>query len=466
MEGLRDSSGLFGVARHPEAAHRALLGLHALQHRGGHAVGIAAADGQVVRCARAWGPGVEALSGTTLQALTGSMAIGQVHGATEAKDGLDGGDRLVAARHRAGQVAVALSGRLTNGNQLRHELKSHGALLQSAGDAEVVAHLVAHSGMGTDVNRLVDALWKVRGGWSALVCSADRLVAVRDPAGLRPLWMGQDDDTVWFASDEAAITFAGGTPSREVEPGEMVIVDPWGMHCVSPFERRAKSGCIQELVALTRGDGRVFGLEAWSVRVGIGERLAKEAPAPRAAVVVGLPGAGEAIASGFGRGARVPVERGVIEAPIGRGLPVEPASGLPDYAARTRWAVIPAVVAERSVCLVAPSSLPNESLGRLVRMIRAAGAREVHLRVASPPLRAACAYGVTMPTADELMPEGSGAGGRLGVDSFGHLSLEGLHAVVGKRVDETPIYCDACLSGRHPVPPEAEVGVDQLDLFR
>lgn len=465
MEGLRDSSGLFGVARHPEAAHRALLGLHALHHRGGQAVGLVAADGQVLRCARAWG-GADALPGTALQALTGTYAIGQVHGSTVGRDGLDGGDRLVAARHRAGQVAVALSGRLTNGNQLRQELKAHGALLQSAGDAEVVAHLVAHSGLGTDVNRLVDALWKVRGGWSALVCSADRLVAVRDPAGLRPLWMGQDGATVWFASDEAAITFAGGTPVREVEPGEMVIVDAWGKHEVAPFERRPRSSCVQELVALTRSEGRVFGLEAWSVRVGLGERLAREAPAPRAAVVVGLPGAGEAIASGFGRAARVPVERGVIEAPAGRAAPVEPASGVPDFAARVRWSVVPAVVAERAVCLVAPSSLPNESLGRLVRMIRAAGAREVHLRVASPPLRGACGYGVTMPTADELVPEGGGSGGRLGVDSFGHLTLDGLHAVVGRRVDEAPLYCDACLSGRHPIPPEADTGVDQLDLFR
>lgn len=462
MEALRDSSGLFGVARHPEAAHRTVLGLHALRHRGGPSMGIAVADGQFLRSARSWGP--EALAGPMIQSLTGNLAIGQVHGAPESRDGLEGGDRMVSCRYRGGQLAVALSGRFTNGARLRHELKEQGCLFQSSGDAELLAHLVARSTQKTDINRLVDAFWQVDGGWAALIASVDRLVAVRDPRGIRPLWMGQDDDVVWFASDEAAIRFAGGNTARELAPGEMAIVDPYGVHCVSPFPRRDRASCVQEFLGLARGDGRVFGLESWSVRVGLGERLAKEAPAPRASVVIGLPGPGEAMASGYGRVARIPVERGLVDAPVrGRNL-TEPPSGVEGFAVRLRWAVVPAVVNERAVCLVAPSSLPNERLGRVVAMLREAGAKEVHLRVASPPLRSPCAYGVTTPTADELVSD-RGSGQRLGVDTFDHLSLEGLHAVVGKRVDDKPLWCDACFSGNHPVPPELEVEEDQLQLF-
>lgn len=426
-------------------------------------MGLAVADGQFLRSTRAWGPDQDGFAGPLVSGLSGSLAIGQVHYRAPGGDGLDGGDRLVSARYDGGQLAVALTGRFTNGASLRKDLKARGALFQTTSDAEVVAHLIAHSTQRTDINRLVDALWQVKGGWSALICSVDRMVAVRDPRGFRPLWMGADDEVVWFASDEAAIRFAGGTPQRELDPGEMAIVDMYGVHCVSPFARRPRAGCVQEFVSLARGDGRVFGLDAWSVRVGIGERMAREAPAPRASVVVGVPGPGEAMASGYGRVARIPVERGLIDTPVSRPL-TEPPSGIDDFTAHLRWTVVPSVVAERAVCLVAPSAIPNERMGRLVRMLREAGATEVHLRVASPPLRNACAYGVVMPTRDELVSDGP-SDNRLGVDTFDHLSLEGLHAVVGRRVDDTPLYCDACFSGRHPVPPEVEPSDDQLQLF-
>lgn len=458
MDGLRDSSALFGVARHGEAAYRVSLGLHALRHRGDRAVGLAVGDGQFVRCLRGAGSPGEVLHGARLQELPGTLAIGQVHGSLGAGGGLEG-DRIVYARHRGGQIAVALSGRLSNGALLREELKEDGALLQSTSDAELLAHLIARSGQRTDINRLVDALWKVQGGWTALIASVDRLVAVRDPRGFRPLWMGQDNEVVWFATEESAIRFAGGTPVRELEPGEMAIVDPYGVHCVSPFPKQDRSGCVQEYLSVARGNGRVFGHEAWAVRQGLGERMASEAPAPRASVVVAAPGAAEAIAAGYGRVARIPVERALVLSAGGTDVP-QPPAGVKDFGARMRWSVVSAAVAERSVCLITTTLLPEDGTPQAVRMLREAGATEVHLRVASPALRAACPYGVTTPTTDELVAASARG---LGVDSIDHLSIEGLHAVVGKRVDDGPLYCDACLTGKHPVPPQASE--DQLTLF-
>jgi amidophosphoribosyltransferase len=465
LQGLRDSGGLFGVARHAEAAHRTYLGLHALQHRGSRSAGLAVADGQFIRCVRGWGMVADAIGGPQLQALAGTTAIGQVHGGPEA-DGLEGGDGVVFSRYRGGQLAVALTGRFTNGPQLRRELKEHGALFQSDGDAEILAHLVAHSSQRTEINRLVDALWKVDGGWSALVCMADRMVAVRGPRGFRPMWMGRNEEAVWFSTEEAAIRFAGGTPERELQPGEVAIVDAHGVHCVSPFARRRQTSCVQEFITLARGDGRVFGHETWSIRSGLGERLAKEAPSPRASVVIGTPGAGEALASGYGRVARIPAEAGLVHANLGGRQIEEPPSGVRNFGSLLRWSVVPGAVAERSVALIVPVVVPGDDTARIVEMLRQAGATEVHLRVASPPLNTACAYGVTTPGGDAFVTEVNAAGGltqALGVDTFDTLSLDGLHAVVGRRVDDTTLYCDACLSGNHPVPPEPED--DQLPLF-
>jgi amidophosphoribosyltransferase len=395
------------------------------------------------------------------------MAVGQVHGAQGNEDALQGGDQLVFSRYRGGQLVVAVSGRFSNGQALRRELKEHGALIQSTAEAELLAHLISHSGQRTEINRLVDALWKVEGGWCALVCTADKLVAVRGPRGLRSLWMGQGQDgSLWISTEETAIHFAGGTVDRELRPGEMAVVDAQGVHCVSPFVPRDSTACVQEFISLSGNGGRIFDHDVWGVRVGMGERLAREAPASRASVVVGIPGAGEGLAVGFGRVGRIPVETGLVRgAPSGQRL-VQPPSGVDHFASRARWSVVKGAVRGRAVALVAPAILIGDDTAQIVQQLRDAGATEVHLRVASPPLRHACAYGVPTPTTDELSASSTttaATGKALGVDTFNQLSLDGLHAVVGRRVDDKPLYCDACLSGRHPVTPEK--ADDQLPLF-
>ena len=462
MAALVDGSGLFGVARHRESAHRVYLGLHALQHRGTGSVGMAASDGQFVR-----GDGLvqEALNGTQLGALQGHNCIGMVSAARADAIG-EASNELVFSRYRGGQLAVAFTGRITNASGLRRSLKEDGALFQSNSDAELVSHLVAHASQTTAVNRLVNALWRIEGAFCALIATADHLVAVRDPRGFRPFWLGHLGTAVMFSTEEAAIRFAGGEPEREIAPGEMMIVDERGMQRITPFASQRPAACVQESISVTRSDSRVGTHDAWQLRVGLGERLAREAPCARGRVVIGVPGAGEAAAVGYGRAARIPYERGIVRAGYDHRDYAEPPSGVPDFHARLAYSVVPGAVNERAVVLVLPMVMIGDETAALVRMLRQAGAHEVHLRAASPPLRGPCPYGLQTPTADEISAgpaDGADVARSLGADSLLSLSLDGLHAVTGRRVDGQALHCDACLSGTLPVLPEPED--DQLPLF-
>ena len=466
MDGINDSSGLFAVAHHPEAVHRVYLGLHALQHRGPSGVDLVSSSGEFLTCIRCHGSVQSELSGPRLQSMMGSMAIGQVHRQAEAVPGAAGGDRLAYARYRSGPIAVALSGSLTNGAALRQDLLKEHALFHSTSDAELLALMVARSNQKTLVNRLVDALWKVQGAYSVVVLTPEHLVVVRDPRGFRPLWMGRiGEDGLVLSSEDSAIRAAGGVAERELLPGELLISDARGTHSLTPFLKQEPTACMQEFVQLTGSEGTVFGHAAWAVRAGLGERLAREAPCDNARVVIGLPGAGESMAVGYARTARLPFEHGLVASAFS-GTLVEPPSGMAEFGTRLRLRVVPGVVRERVVVLVLPSITPGDRTERIVRMLRDEGASEVHLRVGSAALRTQCPYGVQTPTADELVPRGAAVMGHahaLGVDSLVHISLDGMHAVSGKRVDAQSLYCDACMSGRLPVVPEAVD--DQLPLF-
>lgn len=469
MEGFVDGSGLFGVARHREAAHRVYLGLHSLQHRGTRGAGIAVSDGEFMQFHRGDGTVAEVFGGPHLQALTGSAAVGLVYGnASKERPVLDGGegDGIVFCRYRDGQLALALSGRFTNGERLRTELKHQGAVFRSGSDAELLVHLMAHSQQRTVVNRLVDALWKVEGSFSLLLCTEDRLVAVRDPRGFRPLVMGAVGDGVLFSTEDAAIRYAGGESLRQLAPGEMVIVDARGVQQVRPFSDRPQTACIHEFVALASPQARVFGQEAYGARVGLGQRLAREAPCPEGRVVVGLPGPGEAAAIGFARTARTPLEQGLLMNELSRRDVEGPPSAIAGFEARQQFTVVPAAVEERTVVLVAGTLVTGSTIKLAVQLLLDARATEVHLRVASPPIRQGCPYGVNGPTADELLAsvhgDAAAMSAALGVSSIGFLSSDGLHAVVGRRVDGASQYCDACFSGTYPIPPDEPD--DQLPL--
>ncbi len=469
MEGFRDGSGLFAVAGHREAAHLTYLGLHALQHRGAGGCGLAVSDGHLLRHRSGVGLVQEAMGGGHLQGLTGVTAIGQVWGRDEpsARQDLDGLDaqRMVFARYHGGQAAGAVSGRFTNGTRLRRELKQAGAVLHTPSDAEVLLHMLARSSQRTFVNRLVDALWKIEGAYSLVVCADHRLVALRDPSGFRPLVLGRLGDAVLLSSEDTAIRFVGGEVRREVRPGELVVLDGLGVQSVEPFQKRASAACIHEFVSLARSDAEVFGQRVHAVRRALGTRLAREHPCPDAGVVVGLPDAGGAAAAGYAQEAQLPNEQGLERAPYTGRHYEEPATGLRDFGMKLTWRPVPSVVQGKVVCLVAPSLVTGRALRKAVRLIRDVGAVGIHVRVASPLVRSACYYGVSSPTVDELAhtnkPDAQELARWLDVRSVAALSAEGLLDVVATGSD-LPV-CDACFSGTHPLPPEEPD--DQLPLF-
>lgn len=456
MEGFVDSSGLFAVARHRDAASLTWLGLQALQHRGTAGASVVASDGEFLRYQRGRGP-VHDIVAAQPEVLRGGLAIGQVWGrgpldGTPA-EALDPVERTIFARWVEGRIGMALSGRLTQTARIRRELEEAGALFQGASDAEILAHLVARSPQRTFVNRLVDALWKVEGAFSLLVCTEDRLVAVRDPRGFRPLVLGRLDEAVLFASDDAAIRAVGGTPRRELRPGEMIVVDTRGVQSVQPFARRSPTACAQELVTIAPAEARLFGRDVHGFRLSLGERLAVEAPCPVADVVIGPPGPGDAIARGFARASGLRCEGGLVPTRrMGVDGPADATPSLP-------MAAVPGAVSGRVVALVLPAILTGNGVRAAVQLLREAGALAVHLRVACPPVRAACPYGPSGPTLDELLTSRPDGGPALGADSVGALSVEALREVLGGE----GAWCSACLDLAHPLPPD--LPDDQLPLF-
>ncbi|MBT3218665.1 MAG: amidophosphoribosyltransferase [Proteobacteria bacterium] len=466
MEGFRDETGLCGIAGHRHAAQQLYLGLHALQHRGREGAAIVASDGNLLRRRRGTGLVQEVFTGPILQELQGNLAIGQVHGAGYGQRPTQVQDRLVFARYALGQIAIAVGGRFSNGVRLKKELQERGAVFHTAAEAEILMHLMARSPQRTMVNRLVDALWKVEGAFSVLVSTEDRLVGVRDPRGFRPLIQGRLNNATVLASEDTAIRMMGGTVIREVPPGEMVIVDSSAARRVSPFPKQRRTACVHEFVGLASADAEVFGLSTYSMRVALGERLAREQPCP-GDVVVAIPTAGVPQALGYAKVVQKPFREGLIRAPYTGRQYLEPAGGVERFGTRVLHTAVPAVAFEKRVVVVASSLVTGRGISKAVQLVREAGAVEVHLRIAAPPVLNSCPYGVGCPTPEELIyPTNTSLAEmarKVGSDTIGFLSLDGLHAIVGRRVDGTTTHCDACFSGNYPLPPEEPV--DQLPLF-
>jgi amidophosphoribosyltransferase len=455
-----DTSALFAVVGHRDAAALAVLGLHAQQHRGTGGAGLAVSDGNVVRFQVRAGPVHAGFDPAATEELPGSIALGQVFGRAEldAPLGEDDGQRIAYARHRGGPLAAAVSGHFTNAATVRRELLEAGALFSGASGAELLLHLVAASGQRTFVNRVVDALWRLKGAYSLLLLGDDHLVAVRDPAGFRPLVLGRLGEAHLLATDEGALRFVGADVRREVAPGEMLVIDQRGSLSVTPFPRADRRACAQEHVALARTDATVFGRPVHPARAAFGARLGQAHPCPDADLVCAAPGA-EAAAIGYARSARLPYEHALLaDPPVLRPLP-EPPAGVPDLGSRVRWRAVPAVVRDRVVVLVAPSLTTGRSLRKMVRLLRGEGAAGVHVRIASPAIRGSCPYGVASPMPEELVLQRDDADPAevLGARSLAWLPLDALRDELGSDV------CEACFTHELPIAPDG--GEDQLPLF-
>jgi amidophosphoribosyltransferase len=468
----REECGVFGISDNGEAAALTVLGLHALQHRGQEAAGVVSYDGRLFHSHRALGlVGDHFSSEGVIAGLPGRAAIGHVRYSTTGAPLLRNVQPLFAD-FAFGGLALGHNGNLTNALTLRRQLVERGCLFQSTSDTEVIVHLIARSSQPTVIERLIDALRQVEGAYALVAMSADALYGVRDPLGVRPLVLGDLDGSPILASETCALDIMGAGFVRDVEPGELVILSADGVESLKPFPQLPRRFCIFEYVYFSRPDSAVEGHDVYEVRKRIGAELAKDQPAP-ADIVVPVPDSGVPAAIGYAQAANLPFELGLIRNHyVGRTF-IEPSDRIRHLGVKLKHNANKGTVAGKRVVLVDDSIVRGTTSTKIVAMIRAAGAAEVHMRVASPPTTHSCFYGVDTPERDQLLAARNDLAAMariIGVDSLAFLSLDGLYRAVGGagRDPAQPQYCDACFSGDYPTPLE-DVGegraADQLSLM-
>ncbi len=452
---FREECGVFAIYGHQDAAAHAALGLHALQHRGQEAAGIVTFDGEHFHVHRALGlVGDNFGKQSVIDGLPGHAAIGHNRYSTTGASMLRNVQPLFA-EFAFGGLAIAHNGNLTNALGLRRRLVEEGSIFQSTTDTEVLVHLIARSRRPTIVDRLTEAMAEVEGAWSLVALFDDAVVAARDPLGIRPLVLGRLGRAWIFASESCALDIIGAEFLRDLEPGEIVVAGPEGLRSLFPFGPRRSRFCIFEYVYFARPDSIVEGRGVYETRKRIGAELAREAPAP-ADLVVPVPDSGVPAAIGYAREAGLPFELGIIRNHyVGRTF-IEPSDHIRHLGVRLKHNANRPTLAGRRVVLVDDSIVRGTTSTKIVAMVRQAGAREVHMRIASPPTTHSCFYGVDTPERGKLMAARfpvSEMARIIGVDSLAFLSLDGLYRAVGEagRDAERPRFCDACFSGDYPV---------------
>jgi amidophosphoribosyltransferase len=450
---LREECGVFGIWGADNASSFVALGLHALQHRGQEAAGITSFDGAHFHAHRAMGH----VAGNfdrdeVMRALQGRSAIGHVRYSTTGETALRNVQPLFAEMSDGG-FAVAHNGNLSNAMKLRRTLNRRGSIFQSTSDTEVIIHLVATSQKATPLDRLVDALRQVEGAYSLLVLTRDGLIACRDPLGIRPLVIGKLGEATIFASESVALDVIGASYIRDVEPGELVIVNGAGLRSFRPFEQALPRPCIFEHVYFSRPDSIIEGTSVYEVRKAIGAELAREAPV-EADYVVPVPDSGVPAALGFANEARIPFELGIIRSHyVGRTF-IQPSQEVRNLGVKLKHNANSALVDGKRIVLVDDSIVRGTTSVKLVQMMRDAGAREVHMRIASPPTRHSCFYGVDTPERAKLLAAQMSVEQMrdyINADSLAFISIEGLYRALGDTRDAVqPQRCDACFTGDYP----------------
>jgi amidophosphoribosyltransferase len=458
---FREECGVFGVFAHPEAANISYLGLHALQHRGQESAGIAASDGAAVHVEKAMGLVADVFTEARLRRLPGSLAIGHVRYSTTGSSQLKNAQPfLVGTRH--GAVAIAHNGNLLNAVALRAELEAQGAVFSSTTDTEVILHLIARSNAGSLMQAAVEALRQVRGAYSLVLMNEHQLLGIRDPRGFRPLSLGRLKDGTLLASESCAFDLLEATFVRDVEPGEFVCIDREGLRSVFPLPGEPAAPCIFEHVYFARPDSLVFGQQVSRVRKELGRLLAEEAPV-QADVVVPVPDSGIYAALGYAQSAGIPFDHGIVRSHyVGRTF-IEPQKAIRHFGVKIKLNAVREVLEGRRVVLVDDSIVRGTTSRKIVSMLRGAGAREIHMRISSPPTRWPCYYGIDTPTRRELIASSHTVEEirrHVRADSLAYLSHQGLLRAVSKGEG----YCAACFTGDYPVPFPVE-DVSQLRLF-
>jgi amidophosphoribosyltransferase len=452
---FHEECGVFGVWGHSEAAALVALGLHALQHRGQEAAGIVTYDGKQFPAHRAMGlVGEHFSSKDVIQRLTGNSAIGHVRYATTGEVAMRNVQPLYNDFDFGG-FAICHNGNLTNSYHLRRQLMRRGCLFQSTSDTEVINHLVSTSLKHTVEERVVDALRQVEGAYSLVALTADGIMGVRDPLGVRPLVLGKLGDAWILASETCALDIIGADFVRDIEAGEFVTINALGVQSTKPFERRRNRFCVFEYIYFARPDSVVDGHNVYEVRKRIGAELARESRVD-ADIVVPVPDSGVPAAIGFAQESGLPFELGIIRNHyVGRTF-IEPTDQIRHLGVKLKHNANRAKLAGKRVVLVDDSIVRGTTSTKIVEMVRQAGAREVHMRVSSPPTSHSCFYGIATPERDKLLASRMDAaemGRFIGADSLAFISIDGLYRAMGQpgRDPKAPKFCDACFSGDYPI---------------
>ena len=459
-DSLHEECGVFGVWNVTDAAAVTALGLHALQHRGQEATGVVSYDGRRFHSHRGLGlVGDNFSDAKVIAGLPGTNAVGHNRYATTGDTILRNVQPLYAD-FEFGGFAVAHNGNLTNAHTLHRALVRRGCLFQSTTDSEVFIHLIAISLYSTVVDRLIDALKQVVGAYSLVALSNVALMGVRDPMGVRPLILGRIGNTGpggWvLASETCALDIVGAEFVRDVEPGEIVVINDQGVHSIKPFGNNRGRFCVFEYIYFARPDSIMEGMPVYDVRKRIGAELARESPV-QADVVVPVPDSGVPSAMGFSAESGIPFELGIIRNHyVGRTF-IEPTDSIRNLGVKLKHSANRAVLAGKRVVLVDDSIVRGTTSRKIVEMVRAAGAAEVHMRISSPPTTHSCFYGIDTPERSKLLAAQhtvAEMAGLIGADSLAFVSLDGLYRALGKpgRDAARPHFCDACFTGDYPIP--------------
>lgn len=440
--------GIFGIYNHPEASNHVYLGLYALQHRGQESAGIVSSDQKHLYHYRQMGLVSEIFSRDILKRLPGNSAIGHVRYSTTGSSELKNAQPFMVDYAR-GMMAIAHNGNLTNASLIRNELESKGSIFQSSMDTEVIVHLIARSREKTFLERTIEALRQVEGAYSLLFLTETEMVAARDPLGFRPLVLGSLKDSPVVASETCAFDLIGATFIREIEPGEILLINDHGLKSFKPFPKKQPHQCIFEFIYFARPDSFIFNHNVYEIRKSFGVQLSEESPA-RADMVIPIPDSGFPATLGYAAQSRLPLELGMIRNHyVGRTF-IEPEQRIRHFGVKIKLNPVKELLAGKKVAIVDDSIVRATTSRKIVKMLRHAGAKEVHVRISSPPIIDPCYFGIDTPQKAELIASSHPVEAIrkfIHATSLNYLSLEGLKKCV-KGEEEN--FCYACFTGEYP----------------
>ncbi|HEY1730707.1 MAG TPA: amidophosphoribosyltransferase [Terriglobales bacterium] len=453
---LREECGVVAIYGHPESSKLAYLSLYALQHRGQESAGIAASNGEKVQLHKSMGLVSDIFNGDVLARLPGSISIGHTRYSTTGDSALLNAQPIMVECNK-GKIALAHNGNIINAQEIRAQLEQAGSIFQTTSDTEVIVHLIARSREQALADAMADSLRRLEGAFSLVMLTPDRIFAARDARGFRPLVMGRIPgqaahraDTIVFASETCAFDLIGAVYEREVKPGELIVVGPEGVHSRFYASQQPQSSCIFEHVYFSRPDSMVFGRAVQQTRDAMGRQLALESPVV-ADIVVPVPDSGVTAAMGFSHESGIPLQFGLIRNHyVGRTF-IEPEQRVRDFGVKLKLNPVRHVLEGKRVVLIDDSIVRGTTSRKIVRMVRDAGAKEVHMRISCPPTISPCYYGVDTPSKNQLIAANKSVDEireYIGADSLAYLSLEGLRRAAGE--NDEKFYCTACYTGKYP----------------